>query len=104
LFALRLAANVAHTTDVDGMLESMTPQQLAEWRAYDQIEPISDAGTHDVLAMIGGLIAAYLGAKDVEGVELGPWHFTHWREKPKPTQDNSRALSALLLSMGAKRG
>ena len=43
----------------------MTPQQLAEWRAYDQIEPISDAGTHDVLAMIGGLIAAYLGAKEI---------------------------------------
>ena len=40
--AMRLAAHVEHTTDVDGMLDTMTPQQFAEWQAFDQLEPLGD--------------------------------------------------------------
>jgi len=36
---MKLARTVAHTTDVDGMLDSMTPQQFSEWLAMYTIEP-----------------------------------------------------------------
>ena len=41
--AMRLAEHVAGTVDVDGMLESMTPEQFDEWCAKDAVEPIGYA-------------------------------------------------------------
>jgi hypothetical protein len=34
-----LARTVAHTVDVDGMLDGMTPQQFDEWMAMFTIRP-----------------------------------------------------------------
>jgi hypothetical protein len=101
--AMRLAAYVEHTTDVDGMLDTMTPQQFAEWQAFDSLEPLGDRGTHDILAMIGCLISGYMQATDERGDDIGPYHFTHWREKPKHCNAGARQLSAMLQAMGARK-
>ena len=34
-----LARTVAHSTDVDGVLDSMTPEQFNEWLAAYSIQP-----------------------------------------------------------------
>ena len=83
---MRLAEHVAHTTDVDGMLASMTSQQFDEWCAKDLIEPIGHAGTHDILAMIGAMLAAYIGSKDVE---LSDFKWWKKEETEKPVEQDS---------------
>jgi hypothetical protein len=70
---MRLAEHVAHTVDVDGMLDSMSPEQFDEWCAKDIIEPIGNAATHHVLALIGVTIAQVNGVKDVKLEYFMPW-------------------------------
>lgn len=36
---MKLARTVAHTTDVDGMLDRMHPEQFSEWMVEYKIEP-----------------------------------------------------------------
>ena len=61
--------------DVDGMLESMTPQQMDEWIAYYRIEPFGDewlqAGTiaavmYNVVASVG----AAMGGKSLKDKDM----------------------------------
>ena len=71
--ALRLAEHVAHTVDVDGMLDSMTHEQFDEWRLKDQIEPIGSEATRNILGLIGLIIAQFAGAKSIELTHFLPW-------------------------------
>jgi hypothetical protein len=42
-------------------------------------------------------------ATDERGDDIGPYHFTHWREKPKHCNAGARQLSAMLQAMGAQK-
>lgn len=96
---MRLAEHVAGTVDVDGMLDDMTPKQFAEWCAKDLVEPIGHAGTHDVLAQIATMLAAFMGVKDVD-----QYTYLWWRKRPEREQAVSVDIAAAALAMiGAKR-
>jgi len=69
---------VAHTVDVDEMLDSMTPVQFDEWCAKDMVEPIGEEATRHVLALVGTAVLMALGCRDVDLT----W-FMPWVEKPK---------------------
>ena len=72
--ALRLAEHVAHTVDVDGMLDGMTHEQFNEWCLKDRVEPIGEEATRHILALIGVTIArSFGGAKDVTVENFMPW-------------------------------
>jgi len=72
--ALRLAEHVAHTVDVDGMLESMTPEMFYEWCLKDRVEPIGTEATRHILALVGVTIArSFGGGKDVTVENYMPW-------------------------------
>ena len=60
MFAMRLAREVAHTVDVDGMLAGMTPQQFDEWVAVFSIWHSSDSddtepAKGDLLSSLGAM-------------------------------------------------
>ena len=58
------------TVDVDGLLDSMTPQQFNEWVAYDVVEPI--VHSERLLAYLVKLVATFTGNK-VDDEVLTPW-------------------------------
>jgi hypothetical protein len=74
---MRLAEHVAHTTDVDGMLAAMTPEQFNEWCAKDRVEPIGDEATRQVLALLGCMVAKLGGCDDPELKWFIPWIKEH---------------------------
>lgn len=62
------------TTDVDGMLDRMTPEIFAEWCAKDEIEPIGYASR--ALGLISFQLATYMAgekAGDVDAELYMPW-------------------------------
>ena len=69
---MRLAEYVAHTTDVDGMLDRMTTKQFDEWCAKDAVEPIGEEKTRIILGMIGIILARFAGANLTER-DFTPW-------------------------------
>ena len=91
MVALRLAEHVAHTTDVNAMLDGMSPYQLDEWIAKDFIEPIGHVT--QMTAFIAYAIAAYVGGKDAEAnpVDFMPW----LRFASGDTTDNAAARAFL---------
>ena len=95
--AMRLAEHVAKTTDVDGMLDDMTPQQWIEWQAKDIIEPIGTNSVCGVLAKIGELISAFVGG------HLDQRDFMPWLPKVQKQQALSPAESATAMT-AALRG
>lgn len=95
---MRLAEHVAGTLDVDAMLDAMTPEQFMEWQAKDLVEPIGHSGTHEILSMIGALLAAFCGAKD-----LDQYAFQWWKQRPEQAGDSTEAAIAALEAIGAKR-
>jgi len=87
--AMRLAEHVAHTVDVDGMLESMSPEQFDEWCAKDAVEPIGYAS--QTLGMIVYLIHSYMSGKPDDPESFMPWI----KYAPKPVHDNAKARQLL---------
>lgn len=86
---MRLAEHVEGTTDVDGMLESMTVEQFDEWAAKDMIEPVG------YQSQMLGLIGWYLyGALNTDG-ELKPEDFMPWLRYHKQKADNAGARAFL---------
>jgi len=63
---------VVHTTDVDGMLDSMTPQQFQEWCAFDRVDPIGNQGLCDTIANFAVVVCNGLGAEINQG-DLMAW-------------------------------
>lgn len=61
------------TTDVEGVMDSMTPEQFDDWAAYDCLEPLCH--TERMLGMLVLMISQYLGHKDIEALEaiVTPW-------------------------------
>ena len=87
---MRLAEHVAHTTDVDGMLESMTPEQFDEWCAKDAVEPIGYQS--QALGMILHLIHTYMTTdSSTDATAFMPWLAYH--DEP----DNQNAAARQLL-------
>lgn len=84
--------------DVDAMLDHMTPQQWAEWQAKDSVEPIGHRGTHEVLAILGAIVAGLGGAKDIT-----PESLLHWRQVPEVKPVNHEVAAMALQMIGAKR-
>jgi len=89
---------VAKTTDVDGMLDSMSPTQFLEWCAKDLIEPIGHSGTHELLAQLASMLAGFLGMKEVT-----PWTFLHWKQKPDEKPVEHEVAAQFLGMFGAKK-
>lgn len=58
------------TVDVDGLLDSMSPEQLDEWAAYDLVEPI--VHSERVLAYIAKTLTAFVGGSLDDEVVM-PW-------------------------------
>lgn len=86
---------MAHTTDVDGMLDSMTPQQFDEWMLKDHIEPIGYA-TH-MLALIAYRLTEFLTKGDKTDVEdFMPW----LKYAPPPPPENAQALHIINTVLG----
>ena len=71
--ALRLAEHVAHTVDVDRMLDSMSPDQFDEWCLKDRVEPIGYEATRNILALIGVTVAQAAGGKNMKVQHFMPW-------------------------------
>ena len=85
--------------DVDAMLDHLTPQQWAEWQAKDAVDPIGHRGTHEVVSILGAMLAGAWGASDI-----GPDTFMHWRQKSESESTASHDVAAMALQMiGAKR-
>lgn len=93
-----------HTTDVDEMLESMTPAQFAEWCAKDLVEPIGNRGATDILAMLAAMVANAVGAKSAGGGKLRPEDFAYWKETPEQPAASADAVAFALKSIGASFG
>lgn len=70
---MRLAEHVAHTVNVDAMLDAMSHQQFDEWCAKDRIEPIGSEATRHILALIGVTVATAAGAKHASVEMFMPW-------------------------------
>ena len=94
--AYRLA-EIMGWLDVDAMLDHMTPQQWAEWQAKDSVEPIGHRGTHEVVAILGAMLAGAWGSPEVT-----PATFMHWRQQPEKVASHEAAAMALQM-IGAKR-
>lgn len=80
------------------MLDQMTPQQWAEWQAKDIVEPIGHRGTHEVLAILGAIVAGFGGAKDITPASL-----LHWRKVPESKPVEHEVAAMALQMIGAKR-
>lgn len=84
---MRLAEYVAHTVDVDTMLDHMTTDQFDEWCAKDVIEPIGEEKTRVLLGMIGMIVAKFAG------INLSEQDFTPWVKVDEDlTQDALRTV------------
>lgn len=97
LAAYRLA-EVMGWLDVDAMLDQMTPQQWTEWQAKDIIEPIGHRGTHEVLAILGAIVAGLGGAKGIT-----PQTLLHWREQQEDKPVSHDVAAMALQMIGARR-
>lgn len=93
---MRLAEHVEHTTDVDGMLDRMTPQQFDEWVVKDRIEPIGYAT--EMLSLIAYMMACYMKAEDSEPVkheDFAPWI----KYRPKQDQQETQQARTMMRSI-----
>jgi hypothetical protein len=88
--AMRLAEHVAGTVDVDGMLESMTPEQFDEWCAKDAVEPIGYAS--QTLGMIVHLLYSYMS----QDSSTDPAMFMPWTKYQCETANGNRQAKQLL--------
>jgi hypothetical protein len=86
---------VAKTTDVDGMLDSMTHRQFDEWCAKDHIEPIgTPQGLADILTKLGTMIAAIMG-QTVKDSYFMPWVI----DQPPEPLNRSESAAAITVAL-----
>ena len=92
--AFRLAEHVAHTVDVNEMLDNMSPQLFTYWCAKDLIEPIGTRSTADILSKIGQLIAGLSGSK-LNDKDFRPWAKTP-EDRPLSVAESRAAVTAAI--------
>jgi len=98
MIAFDLAEHVAHTVDVDGMLDRMTPEQFDEWCLRDQIMPIGYQTK--MLAYIAWVLASYFSEEPVKPQTWMPWlEF----ETVGNTAENAKAKQILRSVLGGKK-
>ncbi len=96
---MRLAEHVERTTDVDGMLDRMTPEQFDEWCAKDKIEPIGHATR--CLGLIAHLLWNTVSSEEVAPEVCMPW----MKYDKTPDHDNAKGRQMLAAILGgANRG
>lgn len=107
MFAFRLAEAMGRT-DVDAMLDEMTPHQLAEWRAYMDVvgsDPWQRAAQVCWAFLTGvGMVIRAFGGKPPE---LTPDQFLPYklrRPGPDETEDQVASLEKGLQAMAKQRG
>jgi len=96
MIAFALAEHVEHTTDVDGMLDRMTPVQFDEWCVRDQIIPIGYETK--MLAHIGWLLSSYFSSAEepIEAISFMPWlKYEGGTDKPQNEKAKQMLKSAL---------
>jgi hypothetical protein len=91
---MRLAEHVAKTTDVDGMLDSMTPAQLDEWTAKDLIEPVGYQS--QMLGFLAYMVFAWVGGSESEAK---PSDFMPWLKYKKTNDINNAAAMQMIASV-----
>jgi len=91
---MRLAEHVHHTTDVDGMLDSMSPAQFDEWAAKDLVEPVGYQS--QMMGYVAYLLHAWIAGADST---LEPHDFMPWVSKAEEPKTNNAAAKQLLGSM-----
>lgn len=72
----RLAALVG-TLDVDGLMDSVAPELVDGWIAYDRIEPLHQRRLEQTLASTGSAVCAS------NGMEIDPQLLIHGDKKSK---------------------
>jgi hypothetical protein len=60
LFLYRLASQLGEW-DVFGLRDKISPEQVDEWMAYDEIEPLRGRRTESILSLVGSHLATCLG-------------------------------------------
>ena len=88
------------TLDVDGMLDSITPEQFDEFIAFNRVEPCGSDSTVEVLATFAASVARMMGNDEVT-----PEMFAPWRLKPVEKKASPKAVRSLLegLARGGTR-
>lgn len=61
MLAHRLAAYVAHSVDVEAVLDSISEQQLRYWQAFDLLEPLGPDTLYTVLSRVGAVAGSAWG-------------------------------------------
>lgn len=79
---------MANTTDIDGMLEQMTPEQFEEWCEIDSVEPI---GQPKMLALIAYQLTCALSDEKPDPHEFMPW----LQYQPEPADEYKTARQIL---------
>ena len=99
MIAMRLAEHVEHTTDVDGMLDRMTPEQFNEWCAKDLVEPIGYQT--QMLGLIAWIIHSYTAS---DGDTLENADFMPWLKYATKRDNGNDAARQMLKSMASAAG
>lgn len=90
------------------MLEAMTAGQLAEWEAYDRLEPIGgyrqDYMIGSVIKIVLELAQAVYGRKG-RTLSCTPWDFVPWRPDVEQAQVKRQSVEEMrqVLQMLAKK-
>ena len=93
---MRLAESVEGTTDVDGMLDRMSPQLFDEWRAKSLIEPLGLEKVAHVLTKIGLALAP-----DASVSDFMPWVDFDVERSGEVSPEQA---AALFRALGARSG
>jgi hypothetical protein len=88
MIAFDLAEYVEHTTDVDGMLDRMTPEQFDEWCLRDQIIPIGYQTK--MTAYLAWMLANYFSDEPVKPDTLMPW--LRFENTDRPQNEKARQM------------
>ena len=97
MIAMRLAEYVEHTTDVDGMLDRMTPAQFEEWCVKDRVEPIGH-NTH-MTALLAYFVQQYMAAGKGQPIE----EFLPWLKYLPPARPQNRQGRQILDQIAGRR-
>lgn len=89
----RLAAHMG-IVDVFRLLEELSPEQVDEWIAYDELEPLGHIRLQEQLARLGTILAAADGANFAEKLFL-PWHRDTGTDEPQSAVEMQAQLAKL---------
>ena len=76
------------------MLNDLSPEQVDEWMAYDELEPLGHIRLQEQLARLGSILAATNGGDFQEHLFL-PWHRETGTDEPMSGAEMQAQLAKL---------